>query len=84
MTITTMNKTPRPTELTPQQISMIAVGANNVPPSWRERFRAQIADNLLNRRQPLTNADIQQAIGAAHRVIVLGAGTPDLDPDDYQ
>jgi hypothetical protein len=64
-----------PIELNPGQMALIHSGMGSIPPVWRERYRAAIADALMGR--PVTNATVTQAVGHVTRAIILGAGEPD-------
>jgi len=64
--------------LSEQQTALIQAGAAAVPPRWRQRFLAAVADLLTLRPNP-TNRDVATAVSAARRALALGVSPPSLD-----
>jgi hypothetical protein len=67
-----------PLALTAEQSALIRAGASAVPPRWRQRFLAAVADLLTLRPNP-TNRDVATAVSAARRTLALGVSPPSLD-----
>jgi len=64
--------------LSSEQTALIQAGASAVPPRWRQRFLAAVADLLTLRPNP-TNRDVATAVSAARRTLALGISPPSLD-----
>jgi hypothetical protein len=59
--------------LSAEQTACIMADANCVPPRWKDRFLAAVADRLFG-LEPITTADI---VGIAGRVRLVILGMPD-------
>jgi hypothetical protein len=61
-----------------EQTALIQAGAFAVPPRWRPRFLAQVAELLPPHSHP-SNGDVVNAVSAARRALALGISPPSLD-----
>ncbi len=64
--------TPRPLGLSDEQLRLVLDGAQRVPNGWRSRFLEAVADVLLP-LDPLTDADVSQAVASVIARIIPGA-----------
>jgi hypothetical protein len=70
--------------LTSEQTDFVLRAADSIAPSYRQRFLDAIADQLTC-RPTISNHELAQIVGAIRRHMILGAGTPELGPDeDYE
>jgi hypothetical protein len=63
-----------------EQQRFIIRAADDMPPALRRPFLNAVVDVLMG-RQP-TNADVARACGAVRGTMILGPGSPAIDPDD--
>jgi hypothetical protein len=64
--------------LSSEQTALIQAGAAAVPPRWRPRFLAQVAEQLPPHSHP-SNDDVFNATRAARRALACGISPPSLD-----
>jgi hypothetical protein len=68
--------------LTPEQLAIVQVRINAVPPRWRDKFLRGVADQLALTRLPTklpTNREVLDACGVARRALAVGIGVPSVE-----
>lgn len=60
--------------LSSEQIEILHGAADAVPPKWRSRFIASVADLLTMTPEQPSNRDVINAVNNARRAMAIGSG----------